>query len=121
MHGWSRSVLVHQIENQAFQRTMSSQTNFGAALDPAVSVHAQLEGKDEYTFAFLALEDAHSERELERALTGRVEAFLQEIGNMFTFASSQYKIQVGEREIYIHLLLYHRRLQDLVALEHKNI
>ena len=41
-HGWSRSVLVHQIENQAFQRAMSSQTNFGAALDPAVSVHAQL-------------------------------------------------------------------------------
>ena len=47
------------------------------------------------TFAFLDLEDAHSERELERALTGRVEAFLQEMGNMFTFVGSQYKIQVG--------------------------
>ena len=56
-HGWSRSVLVHQIENQAFQRTMSSQTNFGAALDPAVSVHAQLAVKDEYTFAFLGTRD----------------------------------------------------------------
>jgi predicted nuclease of restriction endonuclease-like (RecB) superfamily len=86
-HGWSRSVLIHQIENQAFQRTMRNQTNFGAALDPAVSVHAQLAVKDEYTFAFLDLEDAHSERELERALTGRVEAFLQEMGNMFTFDS----------------------------------
>jgi predicted nuclease of restriction endonuclease-like (RecB) superfamily len=118
-HGWSRSVLVHQIENQAFQRTMSSQTNFGAALDPAVSLHAQLAVKDEYTFAFLDLEDAHSERELERALTGRVEAFLQEMGNMFTFVGSQYKIQVGEREFFIDLLLYHRRLQALVALELK--
>jgi hypothetical protein len=67
--GCSRNVLVHQIENQAFQRTMTSQTNFGAALDPAASVHAQLAVKDEYTFAFLDLEDAHSERELERALT----------------------------------------------------
>jgi predicted nuclease of restriction endonuclease-like (RecB) superfamily len=118
-HGWSRSVLVHQIENQAFQRTMSSQTNFGAALDPAVSLHAQLAVKDEYTFAFLDLEDAHSERELERALTGRVEAFLQEMGNMFTFVGSQYKIQVGEREFFIDLLLYHRRLKALVALELK--
>ena len=54
---------------------MSSQTNFGAALDPAVSVHAQLAVKDEYTFAFLDLEDAHGERELEPALTRRVEAF----------------------------------------------
>lgn len=118
-HGWSRSVLVHQIENQAFQRTMSSQTNFGVALDPAVSVHAQLAVKDEYTFAFLDLEDAHSERELERALTGRVEAFLQEMGNMFTFVGSQYKIQVGEREFFIDLLLYHRPLKALVALELK--
>jgi predicted nuclease of restriction endonuclease-like (RecB) superfamily len=57
-HSWSRSVLVHQIENQAFQRTMSSQTNFGAALDPAPPVHAQCAVKDEYTFAFLDLEDA---------------------------------------------------------------
>jgi predicted nuclease of restriction endonuclease-like (RecB) superfamily len=118
-HGWSRSVLVHQIENQAFQRTMSSQTNFAAALDPAVSVHAQLAVKDEYTSAFLDLEDAHSERELERALTGRIEAFLQEMGNMFTFVGSEYKIQVGQREFFIDLLLYHRRLQALVALELK--
>jgi hypothetical protein len=83
------------IENQAFQRTMSSPTNFGAAFDPAASVHAQLAVKEEYTFAFLDLEDARSERELERALTGRVEDFLHEVGNMFTFVGSQYKIQAG--------------------------
>lgn len=117
--GWSRNVLVHQIENQAFQRTMTSQTNFGAALEPATSVHAQLAVKDEYTFAFLDLEDAHSERELERALTERVGAFLQEMGNMFAFVGSQYKIQVGERDFFIDLLLYHRKLRALVALELK--
>jgi predicted nuclease of restriction endonuclease-like (RecB) superfamily len=61
--------------------------------------------KDEYTLAFLDLEDAHSERELERALTARVEAFLREMGDMFTFVGSQYKIQVGEREFFIDLLL----------------
>ena len=38
---------------------------------------------------------------------------------MFTFVGSQYKIQVGEREFFIDLLLYHRRLQALVALELK--
>jgi len=118
-HGWSRNVLIHQIESRAFERTMSSQTNFAAALDPLVSVHAQLAVKDEYTFAFLDLEDAHSERELERALTGRVEAFLREMGDRFTFVGSQYKIQVGEREFFIDLLLYHRRLHALVALELK--
>ena len=118
-HGWSRSVLIHQIENRTFERTISSQTNFAVAIDPSVSVHAQLAVKDEYTFAFLELEDKHSERELERALAGRVEIFLREMGDMFTFVGSQYKIQVGKREFFIDLLLYHRRLRALVALELK--
>jgi predicted nuclease of restriction endonuclease-like (RecB) superfamily len=97
-YGWSRSVLIHQIENQTFQRTMSSQTNFARTLESESSIHAQLAVRDEYTFAFLELGDEHSERELERALTGRVEAFLREMGDMFTFVGSQYKLQVGDRE-----------------------
>ena len=118
-HGWSRNVLVHQIESRAFERTLASQTNFATALEHTGSIHAQLAVKDEYTFAFLDLEDEHSERELERALTGRVEAFLREMGDMFTFVGSQYKVEVGGREFFIDLLLYHRRLRSLVALELK--
>jgi predicted nuclease of restriction endonuclease-like (RecB) superfamily len=41
-YGWSRNVLIHQIESQAFHRTMNNQTNFGAVLDPGVSVRQQL-------------------------------------------------------------------------------
>jgi predicted nuclease of restriction endonuclease-like (RecB) superfamily len=118
-HGWSRAVLVHQIENQTFQRTVGNQTNFAATLETPVAVHAQLAVKDEYTFAFLGLEDKHTERELERAITDRVEAFLREMGDMFTFVGSQYKLQIGEREFFLDLLLYHRRLRALVALELK--
>jgi predicted nuclease of restriction endonuclease-like (RecB) superfamily len=118
-YGWTRNVLVHQIENNTFQRTLNSQTNFEAVLSDSIQTQAKLAVKDEYTFAFLDLEDEHSERELERALTGRVESFLREMGDMFAFVGSQYKIQVGEREFYIDLLLYHRRLRCLVALELK--
>ena len=117
--GWTRSVLTHQIESRIFEKTMSSQTNFVAALEALPSVHAQLAVKDEYTFAFLDLEQAHSERELERAITERVGTFLQEMGNMFTFVGSQYRVQVGERDFFIDLLLYHRQLRALVALELK--
>src|SRR5580698_1555918 len=46
-------------------------------------------------------------------------AFLQEMGDMFAFVGSQYKIQVGERDFFIDLLLYHRQLRALVALELK--
>jgi predicted nuclease of restriction endonuclease-like (RecB) superfamily len=46
-------------------------------------------------------------------------AFLQEMGDMFAFIGSQYKIQVGERDFFIDLLLNHRQLRALVALELK--
>ena len=118
-YGWTRNVLVPQIENHTFERTLNSQTNFEAVLSDSIQTQAKLAVKDEYTFAFLDLEDEHSERELERALTGRVEAFLREMGDMFAFLGRQYKVQVGEREFYIDLLLYHRRLHCLVALELK--
>jgi predicted nuclease of restriction endonuclease-like (RecB) superfamily len=105
-YGWTRNVLVRQIENRTFERTPSSQTNFEAVVSDSIQTQAKLAVKDEYTFAFLDLEDEHSERELERALTGRVEAFLREMGDVFAFVGSQYKVEVGEREFYIDLLLY---------------
>jgi predicted nuclease of restriction endonuclease-like (RecB) superfamily len=117
--GWTRAVLVHQIENHVFHRTLSSQTNFESALPIEVKNQAKLAVRDEYTFAFLELEDQHSERELERAIAGRVEPFLREMGDMFTFIGSQYRLQVEDKEFFVDLLLYHRRLRALVALELK--
>lgn len=38
---------------------------------------------------------------------------------MFTFVGTQYKQQVGKRQFFIDLLLYHRRIRALVALELK--
>ena len=31
-HGWTKNVLIHQIENQTYQRTLTSQTNFDKTL-----------------------------------------------------------------------------------------
>ena len=118
-HGWTRDVLLHQIENQNFQRALSSQNNFDEVLPEAIQAQAKLAIKDEYTFGFLDLRDEHSERELEQALTARVESFLREMGDLFAFVGSQFKLRVGDRDYYIDLLLYHRRLRCLVAIELK--
>jgi len=56
---------------------------------------------------------------LERALISKVEFFLREMGGMFTFVGSQYRIEVGGNEYFIDLLLYHRRLKCMVAVELK--
>ena len=117
--GWTRNVLVHQIENGTYQKTLLNQTNFEQVLPPEIRDQARLAVKDEYTFGFLELAAEHSERELERALTARVEDFLLEMGGMFAFVGSQYRLSVSEQDYFIDLLLYHRRLRALVATELK--
>jgi predicted nuclease of restriction endonuclease-like (RecB) superfamily len=75
--------------------------------------------KDEYTFDFIDLADEHTERQLESALVNNIRSFLLEMGSRFTFLGNQYKLQVDDREYFIDLLLYHRELQCLVAIELK--
>jgi len=117
--GWTKNVLIHQIENQSYEKTLLGQTNFDHALTPELRAQAKLAVKDEYTFDFLELGEEHAERELERALVGRIEHFLRAMGGLFAFVGSQYRLEVDGREFFIDLLLFHRRLRCLVAIELK--
>lgn len=117
--GWSKNVLIHQIDNQSYEKSLLGQTNFDKALTPELRAQAKLAVKDEYTFDFLELGEEHSERELERALIARIEDFLRAMGGMFAFMGSQYRLEVDGKEFFIDLLLFHRRLRCLVAIELK--
>ncbi len=117
--GWTKNVLIHQIENQSYEKSLLGQTNFDQALTPKLRAQAELAVRDEYTFDFLGLGDEHSERELETALIARVEDFLRAMGGMFAFMGSQFRLEVGDEEFFIDLLLFHRRLRCLVAIELK--
>jgi len=117
--GWSKNVLIHQIDNQSYEKSLSGQTNFDQTLTPELRVQAKLAVQDEYTFDFLELAEAHGERELERALITRVEDFLRAMGGRFAFMGSQYRLEVDGREFFLDLLLFHRRLRALVAIELK--
>jgi predicted nuclease of restriction endonuclease-like (RecB) superfamily len=117
--GWTKNVLIHQIENQAYEKTLLNQTNFAQTVPEKYRHQAKLAVKDEYTFDFLELGEEHGERELERALIARIESFLREMGGMFTFVGSQYRIEIDGQEYFIDLVLFHRILRCLVALELK--
>jgi predicted nuclease of restriction endonuclease-like (RecB) superfamily len=117
--GWSKNVLIHQIENQSYEKTLLGQTNFDRTLTPELRAQAKLAVKDEYAFDFLELGAEHSERELERALIARIEDFLRAMGGLFAFVGSQFRLEVEDKEYFIDLLLYHRRLKCLVAVELK--
>ena len=117
--GWTKNVLIHQIENQTYQKTLLNQTNFDQNISSEIRNQLKLAVKDEYTFDFLELADEHSERQLEQAILAKVKPFLQEMGGIFTFVDSQYRLEVDDEEYFIDILLYHRRLKCLVAIELK--
>ncbi|MFV0363380.1 MAG: PDDEXK nuclease domain-containing protein [Suipraeoptans sp.] len=96
-----------------------NQTNFEERLPEKYKRQAELAVKDEYLFDFIELAPEHSERELEQGLILRVQKFLSEMGGMFAFIGSQHKIIVNGDEFFIDLLLYHRKLRCMVAVELK--
>jgi predicted nuclease of restriction endonuclease-like (RecB) superfamily len=117
--GWSKNLLINQMGNKTYEKYLLGQTNYDTTLPEAIRKQAILAVKDEYTFDFMDLADEHSERELESALVNNVRAFLLEMGNQFAFVGNQFKIKAGKKEYFIDLLLYHRTLRCLVAVELK--
>ena len=117
--GWTKDVLINQLEAGAFERYMTNQTNFDKAVPRKYRHQAKLAVKDEYSFDFLELGEEHSEKELERALLENVRKFLIEMGGYFTFVGNQYRMEIDGQEFFIDLMLYHRQLRCLVAIELK--
>jgi predicted nuclease of restriction endonuclease-like (RecB) superfamily len=58
-YGWTKDVLIHQIDNRSYEKTMTGQTNFNKTLSPGIRKQAKLAVKDEYTFDFLELGEEH--------------------------------------------------------------
>jgi len=117
--GWTRNILSHNIDVKSYENFLINQTSFDKTLPEKYKYQAKLAVKDDYNFAFLELGEEHSEKELEKALIENVRRFLLEMGGHFAFIGSQYRVEVDEREFFIDLLLYHRGLRCLTAIELK--
>jgi len=117
--GWTKNVLSLQIKNKTYEKTLLNQTNFSQTIPALVKAQASLTVKDEYTFDFLTMGEKYTEMELERALISKVNRFLAEMGGAYAFVGNQYRLEVDDCEYFIDLLLYHRRLRSLIAVELK--
>ena len=118
-NGISRSVLVHQIESNLYERNGKALTNFENTLPPIQSDLAKETTKDPYNFDFITLTNDYQEKELEDALTQNITNFLLELGSGFAFVGRQYKLIVGGDEFKIDLLFYHIKLKCYVVVELK--
>ncbi|MBW4619622.1 MAG: DUF1016 family protein [Cyanosarcina radialis HA8281-LM2] len=118
-NGWSRNILVHQIESRLYHRTGGAITNFDRALPKPQSELAQQLLKDPYNFDFLVLNKEAQERDLEKALVAHIRDFLMELGVGFAFVGSQYHLEVQGDDYYIDLLFYHLKLRCYVVIDLK--
>ena len=115
---WSSRELNRQLESALFERMVIRPAKLSPALQERVAGVADV-FKDAYYIEFLQLPKGHSESGLHQGLIGRLKAFLTELGHDFCFVGSEFPLQVGIRDFSIDLLLFHRGLNCLVAIELK--
>jgi len=118
-HGWSRNILVHQIESRLYQRQGKAVTNFERALPSPQSDLAHQLLKDPYNFEFLTLEADAEERLLEKGLIDHIRQFLLELGTGFAFLGSQYHIEFDDEDYFLDLLFYHVKLRCYIVIDLK--
>jgi predicted nuclease of restriction endonuclease-like (RecB) superfamily len=118
-HGWSRNVLVHQIESRLMERQGQATSNFAQTLPAPHSELAQQTLKDPYIFDFLSVGAEAHERDIEQALTQHISQFLLELGAGFAFVGKQVPLEIGGQDFYLDLLFYHLKLRCYLVIELK--
>ena len=120
-NGWSRNVLVHQIESNLYARqaTADKISNFENRLPAPQSELATQMMKDPYIFDFIPFKTDMLERDIENAMVAEVTKLLLELGAGFAFLGNQYHLNVGGEDFYLDLLFYNLKLRCYVVIELK--
>lgn len=119
--GWSRDVMLTQINNGYINAKGNAINNFASTLPPLQSDLARYTFKDPYNFSFLGTVALQNELDIEKQLTQKVTDFLLEMGKGFSFVGRQYHLTVDGDDYYIDILMYHLKLHCYVVVELKAV
>ena len=120
-NGWSRDVMLLQIDNGYIHAKGHAINNFEQTLPPLQSDLARYIFKDPYNFSFIGTVALQNELDVEKSLTSKITDFLLEMGRGFAYIGRQYHISVGGDDYYIDLLMYHLKLHCYVVVELKAV
>jgi len=118
-NGWSRGVLEEEIKFHSFDKAKKFQSNFKRTLSTRKLTEYRMQFKDEYNLSFLNLEDEHQEQDLENGVVKNIIKTLGQLGKNFCFMGRQVRLTVSDKEYFVDLLFYHRKLKSLIAIELK--
>jgi predicted nuclease of restriction endonuclease-like (RecB) superfamily len=122
---WSKRTLEKKIGTMLFERTALSRKPAKLAAMELKQLREEdrltpdLVFRDPYILDFLGLKDTYAEKDVEAAILREMEAFLLELGVGFCFVARQQRMQVDDRDYYLDLLFYHRKLRRLIAIDLK--
>lgn len=120
-NGWSRDVMLLQIDNGYIHAKGHAINNFEQTLPPPQSDLARYIFKDPYNFSFIGTVALQNELDIEKSLTSKITDFLLEMGHGFAYIGRQYHISVDGDDYYIDLLMYHLKLHCYVVVELKAV
>ena len=116
-NGWSRSMVLNQIEMMAYERSLiePSTTEVVKSDDEIKEVF-----KDIYVFDFIDKKSVKTEKDLKNQMVDNIIKFLNELGPGFTLAGKEYKLVTPtNEEFYIDLLMYHTKIHAYIVIEVK--
>ncbi|MFH0986403.1 MAG: PDDEXK nuclease domain-containing protein [Candidatus Omnitrophota bacterium] len=122
---WSVRQLQERIKSMLYERTAISRKPEDTIRQEITSlrdhgrISPDLAFRDPYLLDFLGLADTYAEKDLEAAIVAELQRFIIELGSDFAFLARQKRITIDQRDYYIDLLFYHRRLKCLVAIDLK--
>jgi predicted nuclease of restriction endonuclease-like (RecB) superfamily len=111
--------LEEKIKLDLYANHQKFQHNFETALNIQEIANYTLQFKDEYDLSFLNLPDHHTEKQLESALVHNITKMLGQFGADFAFMGQQFRLEVDDKEYFVDLLFYHRKLKSMIAIELK--
>jgi predicted nuclease of restriction endonuclease-like (RecB) superfamily len=119
--GWSRDILLNYLKADTYhaEKNLPKSHNFHSALPEILAEQADDMLKSSYNLGFLGLTQSVREKELEHRLVEKIKHFVLELGKGFTFIGNQHRLEYNGKEYFVDILLYHRGLRSLVALELK--
>lgn len=121
INGWSRDVMLLQVDNNYISAKGKAISNFDKTLPSPQSDLAKYAFKDPYKFSFLGTVALQNELDLEQSLASKITDFLLEMGRGFAFIGRQYHVSVDGDDYYIDILMYHLKLHCYVVVELKAV
>ena len=118
---WNREYLINAIKMNMYAAHKDEQrdNNFLNALPQEQAKQANAILRDSYNLGFLGVTEPIAERELENRLVERIRRFILELGRGFSFIGNQYRVEYNQKEDFVDMLFFNRKLRSLVAIDLK--